>query len=357
MRRHPTRPRRLPAVSLGLWVVLVLLGAAACTTGSSATPSPGSSEASTTSTASVRPQYVALATAVAAHGAKAWVEADLLKAWVTGPERYATVLDKVVALAGRPGVVGVKVADELGYEDGTDATTDLAFLAATTRSLHERLPGHRVVVDLIVPELGCLSWDGVPASVVGAGSLAARRACGSDATGRDPAVALTAVDRYVAKGGLDVVNLSAGLRSDAEYAAWGTTRDAAMAAAWDEASRRWGGTVRLQARKALAHPGAYPGTRASAEADVHTYVDVPLAHGAKAVDIWTWSQPYKGGTYTLTDARLAPNELTRALLDRRRRGVELWTHMTPSSLQVGLDQDVAAAVSIFSGVLVASGTG
>jgi hypothetical protein len=31
--------------------------------------------------------------------------------------------------------------------------------------------------------------------------------------------------------------------------------------------------------------------------------------------------------------------------------------MTPSHLQVGLDKDVAAAVSIFSGVLVASGTG
>ncbi|NUR17570.1 MAG: hypothetical protein HOQ13_14855, partial [Dermatophilaceae bacterium] len=305
----------------------------------------------------VRPQYVALATAVAAHGAKPWVEADLLKAWVAGRDRYTAALDSVVALAGRPGVAGVKVADELGYEDGTDADTDLAFLAATTRSLHERLPGRKVVVDLIVPELGCLSWPGVPASVVGAGSLAGRRACGSEAAARNPAAALSAVDRYVAKGGLDVVNLSAGLRSGAEYAAWGTTRDAAMAAAWDEASRRWGGTVRLQARKALAHPGVYRGTRESAEADVHTYVDVPLAHGARAVDIWTWSQPYHGGTFTLTDPGLAPNALSRALLDRRRRGVELWTHMTPSSLQVGLEQDVAAAASIFSGVLVASGTG
>ena len=339
---------------LGLWVALLLLGAAACTSGSAAVPSSSSPPAST---ATVRPQYAALAAAVAAHGARPWVETDLVKAWVAGPERYAAVLDAVVALAGRPGVAGVKIADELGYEDGTHAATDLAFLSATTRSLHERLPGRKVVVDLIVPELGCLAWNGVPASLVGPDSVAARRACGSDATARNPAVALSAVDRYVAKGGLDVVNLSAGLRSDAEYAAWGTTRDAAMAAAWDEASRRWGGSVRLQARKALAHPGAYEGSRASAEAEVHTYVDVPLAHGARAVDIWTWSQPYKGGTYTLTDANLAPNALTRALLDRRRRGAELWTHMTPSSLQVGLDQDVAAAATIFSGVLVASGTG
>ena len=354
MRRPPARPTSLSAAALGLWVVLVVLGTAACTSGSAAVPTGSRPQAST---ALVRPQYVALADAVAAHGARPWVEADLVKAWATGPERYAAVLDSVVALAARPGVAGVKIADELGYEDGTDAADDLAFLTATTRSLHARLPGRKVVVDLIVPELGCLSWDGVPASVVGADSLTSRHGCGSGETARNPAVALSVVDRYVAKGGLDVVNLSVGLRSDSEYAAWGTTRDAAMAAAWDEASRRWGATVRLQARKALAHDGAYRGTRESAEADVHTYVDVPLAHGAQAVDIWTWSQPYKGGTFTLTDPKLAPNALTGALLNRRRRGVELWTHMTPSSLQVGLDQDVAAAVTIFSGVLVASGTG
>lgn len=352
MSRHRSgRPTR-PAAALVALVAPVVLGAAACTEGSAATPSTPPS-----ASAIVRPQYAALAAAVAAHGAKPWVEADLIKAWVAGPDRYAKVMDSVVALAGRQGVAGVKIADELGYQDGTDATTDLAFLSATTRALHQRLPGRKVAVDLIVPELGCLSWVGVPASVVGPDSATSRGTCGSDATTADPAVALTAVDRYVAQGGLDIVDLSAGLRTESEYSAWGTTRDDAMAAAWDEASRRWGGTVRLQARKALAHPGTYQGTRVSAEADVHTYVDVPLAHGARAVDIWTWSQPYKGGTYTLTDPKLAPNALTAALLDRRRRGVELWTHMTPSSLQVGLDQDVAAAVSIFSGVLVASGTG
>jgi hypothetical protein len=348
MTLHPRRPA-LPAAVLG---AILLAGTAACSSGSAAAPTVPA-----TASATVRPQYVALAEAVVAHGAKAWVEADLIKAWMAGPEPYGSALETVVKLADRPGVAGVKIADELGYEDDTDATTVLAFLTSTTRTLHERLPGRKVVVDFIVPELGCLSWSGVPATAAAPASADARRTCGAAEVSRNPAVALAAVDGYVAQGGLDVVDLSAGLRSDAEYAAWGTTRDAAMAAAWDEASRRWGGTVRLQARKALAHSGPYEGTKESAEADVRTYVDIPLAHGAHAVDIWTWSQPYKNGTYTLTDPKLAPNDLTRALLERRRRGVELWTHMTPSSLQVGLEQDVASAVSIFSGVLVASGTG
>ncbi len=345
----PPRRSSLPAALLG---VVLLAGPAACSSGSAASPT-----SPVTGAATLRPQYVALAEAVAAHGAQAWVEADLIKAWLAGPQRYASALETVVKLADRPGVAGVKIADELGYEDGTDAKTVLAFLIATTRTLHERLPGRKVVVDFIVPELGCLSWSGVPAGVAGSGSADGRRSCGAAEVARNPAVALSAVDGYIAKGGLDIVDLSAGLRTEGEYAGWGTTRDAAMAAAWDEASRRWGGTVRLQARKALAHPGPYQGTQETAEADMRTYVDIPLAHGAHAVDIWTWSQPYKGGTYMLTDPQLAPNDLTRALLERRRRGVELWTHMTPSSLQVGLDQDVASAASIFSGVLVASGTG
>ena len=343
------RRSALPAAALG---AVLLAACAACTSGSAAAPTSPA-----TSSVTVKPKYVALAESVAAHGAKVWVESDLIKAWIAGPEKYDTALETVIKLADRPGVAGVKIADELGYEDGTDATTVLAFLTATTRTLHERLPGRKVVVDFIVPELGCLRWSGVPATVAGADSAEGRRTCGAAEVDRNPAVALPAIDGYIAKGGLDVVDLSAGLRSDGEYAAWGTTRDAAMAAAWDEASRRWGGTVRLQARKALAHSGPYEGSKETAEADLRTYVDIPLAHGAHAVDIWTRSQPYKGGTYTLTDPKLAPNDLTRALLERRRRGVELWTHMTPSSMQVGLEQDVAAAVTIFSGVLVASGTG
>jgi hypothetical protein len=115
--------------------------------------------------------------------------------------------------------------------------------------------------------------------------------------------------------------------------------------------------VTLQARKALAHPGRYTGSAQTAERDVHTFVDIPLAHGAKAVDIWTWSQPYQHETYQLTDPGLADNALIAALQSRRAKGAHLWTHMSPSSLQRGVEQDVTAATAIFDAVLVASGTG
>jgi hypothetical protein len=298
-----------------------------------------------------------------------------VKAWRAGADRYRYVLDVVSALAARPGVRGVKIADELGYGDGVDPAEALAFLKESTAALHARVPGTKVLVDIVVPELGCLAWQheqgasptssgtGAPGRVSGiptasaSAVLAAERTCAATARAKDPGATLASVDAEVAQGGLDVVDLSAGLQDDQKYVEWGTTRDAAMTAIWDEASRRWGTKVTLQARKALAHPGAYRGDARTAEADVHTYVDIPLAHGAAAVDVWTWSQPYKDATYQLTDPGLAGNALITALEARRSKGAKLWTHMTPSSLQRGLEADVSAATRIFDAILVASGTG
>jgi len=337
-------PRTL-RTALRAGLLVLALSSAACTAAGGQAGPPGPMPAQSTA----RPQYVALAEAVVAQHATAWVETDLLAAWLDGPSRYEAVLATVIQLADRPGVAGVKIADELGYDDGTDPASALAFLKATTAALHARLPGRMVLIDVIVPQLGCLGWQRDVPSL--------RIECAAREVSKNPATSLTAVDAYVAQGGLDVIDLSPGLRSSSEYAAWGTTRDEAMAAVWDEASRRWGGMVRLQARKALAHPGRYEGTAADAAAEVRTFVDIPLAHGAKAVDIWAWSQPYKGGTYTITDPGLRPNPLVEALRTRRARGAQLWTHMTPSSLQVGLEADVTAMLTMFGTVFCASGTG
>jgi hypothetical protein len=346
----PAPCRAVRPAALLAAVVASLLLVTSCSTQTAPPPRPtGTATATATE---VRPQYVTLVDALAAHGARVWVETDLLRAWLDGPERYRSVLDRVVSLAGRPGVDGVKIADELGYRDGSTEPQVRDFLAAATRDVHQRLPGRKVLVDFIVPELGCVAWWAPQQP-----SHGSRMACASEQRAKDPAVTLAAVDAYVSGHGIDVVDLSAGLREASQYAGWGITRDDAMAAAWDQARGRWGSQVRLQARKALAHPGKYPGTAASAAADVRTFVDIPLEHGAKAVDVWTWGQPYKGGTYSLTDPGLASNPLVEQLSQRRRSGVQLWTHMTPSSLQVGLDRDVAAATGIFSTVFAASGTG
>ncbi|HET7798791.1 MAG TPA: hypothetical protein VFL38_00130 [Humibacillus xanthopallidus] len=351
----PRRGRRRHLALAGVLGALLCVGLAACSASEGATRSGPATHAAGPSARSLQedavaaPKYVALAGLLRQHAVGVWVEADLVAAWQKGETAYERAVAIAVDLARRPGVLGIKVADELGYRDGTDPTSALALLHRVHTDIRAALPHAGILIDVVVPELGCLGWA--------PGATAEQQLCADAARARDPGAGLAAVDRYVASGDVDVIDLSPGLRDEDWYAAQGTTRDAAMRAVWREAVRRWGSRVRLQARKALAHPGSYTLTPAQAEADVHTFVDIPLSEGARAVDIWTWAQRYHGEVVRLTDPGGVDNALTRALEERRRQGAQLWTHMSPSTLQADLDHDVAAAARLFDVVFVAAGTG
>ena len=299
-----TRPAVGARGAVGILCTLLALSGcqsgAAAPTGSKAAPAGSSVLASVVSTALPRAPYIGMVDMVAAQRAKVWVEVDLVKAWETGPQRYADVLNIAVKLAARRGVVGIKIADELGYHDGLDTPERArAFLAQASRDIRSRLPGTKILVDMVVPQFGCLAW---------ASEQAERLSCANSAAETSPAATIDAVDTYLAAKTFDVFDLSAGLLDQTTYRAWGTTRDQAMLAVWKEAVRRqWGALVTLQARKAMAHPGPYQGTAAQAEADLHTFVDIPLANGAKAVDIWAWRQMYQGSMYRLYDPGLRTN--------------------------------------------------
>ena len=328
-------------------LLCTLLAVSGCQT---APPTGSTRQQTVASTALPRIPYVDLVDAIAARRAKVWVEVDLVKAWQAGPGRYGDVLNIAVRLASRPGVVGLKIADELGYHDGIDTPARAReFLAQASRDIRSRLPGTKILVDMIVPQLGCVAW------VV---KQAERLDCATAAGNTSPAAAIDAVDSYLAAKTFDVLDLSAGLRAPADYSAWKTTRDEAMRAVWDEVVRRqWGVLVTLQARKALAHAGSYVGGTVQAEQDLRTFVDIPLANGAQAVDIWTWRQQYKGTIYRLFDPGLKTNPLIAGLARRRAAGAHLFTHMTPSSIEVSTTTDVSAATALFASVFVAAGAG
>jgi hypothetical protein len=360
---HPTATRPAVNVRAAAAVLCTLLAVSSCQSvttapigstaapiGSTAAPTGSEVRQSVVSTAMPRAPYVDMVDMVAAQRAKVWVEVDLVKAWEKGPQRYADVLNIAVKLASRPGVVGIKIADELGYHDGLDTTERTrAFLAQASRDIRSRLPGTKILVDMVVPQFGCLAW---------ASGQAERLSCANAAAKTSPAATIDAVDTYLAAKTFDVLDLSAGLLDQATYRAWGTTRDEAMLAVWKEAVRRqWGALVTLQARKAMAHPGSYQGSTAQAEADLHTFVDIPLANGAQAVDIWAWRQLYQGSIDRLYDPGLRTNPLIAGLARRRAAGAHLFTHMSPSSVEVSLKTDVSAATAIFGSVFVAAGAG
>lgn len=280
-----------------------------------------------------------------------WIETDLVKRWEAGPAAFRAGVRRAAFLAGQPGVTGIKVADELGYNDGMDSPAKIRrFLSATAHALRAAAPHTRILVDMVVPQLGCL--PGQRPAMPGAA------ACMSRAEASYPQLALPQIDAYLRMHAIDVLDLSSGLLSPGTYSSWGTSIDAAQAAAWREAARRgWPRLVLLQSRKALAHPGSYRSTPAQTRADLHTFVDVPLASGAHAVDVWTWHQEYDGAMYSLMNPGMRPNALWAGLVQRRRAHDVLFTHMSPHSLESGLRPDLAKIATVFTAVFLPAGTG
>ncbi len=295
--------------------------------------------------------YLAAIDAAHAIGLRVWIETDLVKRWRAGRTSFQQGIDVVAREASRPGVVGVKIADELGYHDGLSTAAQIdGFLDASARALRSAAPGKQILVDMVVPELGCTPGD------VRAGSNAAR--CAAAARHAYPQLALDKVDGHLARHDIDVMDLSTGLLDADTYASWGVSPDDAQAAAWAEVGRRgWGHLTKVQARKALAHPGADTESQAAAEAALETYVDTPRRFGATAVDVWTWRQRYQGHMYRLLDPGLRANALWDGLVARHDAGAALFTHFSPNSVEVGLGADLRVLATAFTDVFVAAGTG
>jgi hypothetical protein len=280
-----------------------------------------------------------------------WWETDLVARWLEGPAAFDTAIARLGKLARRPGVVGFKISDEIGYNDGLGSPADATrFLTQARTALARVAPGKQLLVDAVVPELGCLPWRG-----------ANQLGCAQRAQLKYPAASAAAVDGYLRAKLIDRLDLSTGLLDDSTYRKWGTTKRDAQADAWNRVKEQgWSQLTILQARKALAVPNGYQGNADQAGADVGTYIDVPTTAGARAVDIWTWRQPYSGNIVSLLGPDLSPNPLWTALVLQHRRGAQLLTHMTPSMMptdQRAFDQECALAASAFTAVFVAAGTG
>jgi hypothetical protein len=333
----------------GLIALAIVLLVAACST--SADAPPPSPEGSPAPAAPIAP-YARAVEEANALGMNVWLDADLAARWLAGPASFRLGVRRLAKLSALPGVVGIKIADELGYQDGFDNDFDriMEFLRDSARALHDAAPGKRILVDLVVPQLGCA--PDLPAVAAPSAS------CMASAAGRYPDLTLERIDTLLASNTVDVVDLSTYLATEDTYAAWGITIEDAQIAAWQEVARRgWGGLVTLRARKALAFPGAYPGDAQQASRDLHLYVDIPLSQGATGADIWTWRQRYESQFYQLTDPGMEPNALWRGLVSLHQDGTDLSTHFSPSYVQKSVSADLAMISSAFTDVFIAAGIG
>jgi O-antigen/teichoic acid export membrane protein len=132
--------------------------------------------------------YAAAVDVAHRRGLRIWIETDLRKRWLAGPASFTEGVDRVAKLSRRPGVVGVKVVDEVGYQDGLDSPAEVtAFLHATALALRKAAPGKLILIDMLVPELGCMPNLDPP--------IRWATICAVRTRGLYPLLALSAVDR------------------------------------------------------------------------------------------------------------------------------------------------------------------
>lgn len=318
---------------------------------SSVLVSPPAATGRQTTGALATDRYLALAQVLHQDGVQVWFEADLVKAWLAGAAAFTAAVDRLGKLATETDVAGFKVADEIGYDDGlTSVPQATAFLRDVRAALTRVAPGRAVLIDAVVLDLGCLSWHD-----------SGGRTCAQQAVSRHPAASFAAVGSYLRAGLVDRLDLSTGLLTADAYAARGLTVDQAQQLAWQRVIEAgWDRLTTLQSRKALAAAGGYAGSSDQADADLRLHVDLPVAGGAHAVDIWTWRQVYQGAAVGLLAPDLRTNPLWDGLRARHDEGVTLFTHMTPSTLPpspADVAHECAVAAQVFRAVFVAAGTG
>ena len=252
-----TRPRWVRRVAAAAVVGVVLAG---CSTGggtgagsSGGAPAASAATPGAGDTSGGRTKYARAVDAAAARHLSVWLEADLVRRWREGDASLARAV-ATLAAARRPARRGRR-QDRRRAGPGRRAAQPGRGAGLPPRRLH-RGPA------------GAARQAGAHRHGRARARLHARRA-GASPTGRRAARprpaqrwpgATTAVANAVVDSGyIDVLDLSTGLRDDAEYASWGTDRDAAQRAAWAEV-----GPARLGRPRAAAGPqGTGPGRAAT----------------------------------------------------------------------------------------------
>ena len=355
----PPRQRNLgrePSVLL-LALLLVLVSIAATITGCSSarstadSPHPVYPAYRKLAAVPVNAKFADAVDAAHAHGLRVWLESDLVGRWKAGPASFDSAIASIAGLAARPGVVGVKIADELGDRDGMSGPQIMRFLRDSRAALHANAPGKLVLIDIIGYELSCA--PGITQAAAQA------RSCEGREQAAHPGVTLGTIQQIVDSGYVDVIDLSTNMQEPAVYRSWGITRADAQRAAFAEIHRRgWDRQVRIQTRKALAFPTLQIPDARTAATMLADFVDVPLSAGAHAVDVWTFNQFYDGRFVHLMAPGQSGDVLWAGLLARHRRGDVMFTHYSPTfPLGPSVDGDMRAISQAFTDVFIAAGTG
>ncbi|WP_214414937.1 hypothetical protein [Sphaerisporangium fuscum] len=306
----------------------------------SSQPKPSATPTSTKQTLAAPNDATGKAAAAAVKlGMRVWIESELAPAWTAGKDQFNAAVASMAAQASRPGVVGVKFAQDLGYWGFKSADDVRRFVRDASTALRAALPaGKQLAVDVVVPELGCGSNE----------------PCQAALRAKYPLITRANVEKYVLTGDVDHVNVSSGLFAS-EYAAYKITPDKALRNQWiGVRARGWDTRVHIGAREVgLAHSGADKLTAEQAEAAAKLRVDLPLQAGVQTVMLWTHRQNWDGATWRILDEGLKTNTLWKALQARKGLG-RMAVTFDASDPEVGVTQDLNKLAEVFDEVYIHS---
>ncbi|MGV9387244.1 hypothetical protein ACWDRB_66520 [Nonomuraea sp. NPDC003707] len=299
------------------------------------TTSPTNSSEPATTSPGGSPVTDAIAAAKTAR-LRVWVESNLADDYQEGDTQFQAALRSLITAAKQPGVVGVKFADNLGYSGFTSDQEVTTFLARATSALRTALPGKRLAISVVVPELGCGS----------------SQPCIEAMRAKAPLASKQRVDHYLKVAGVDRVEIASGLfgRALAQYQvtdpktrkATSITPAMATQAQWMSIKvLGWDTLAQIGSREyGLAHEGDTSGwDKATATAQIDARVGSAIGLGVPTVTLWGHHAADRGQTYRLLDAGLAANQTWTVLTGLRAR---LAAVFDPSSVDVGVSEDIAA---------------
>uniref|UniRef100_UPI003F493ED0 hypothetical protein n=1 Tax=Nonomuraea sp. CA-252377 TaxID=3240003 RepID=UPI003F493ED0 len=319
------------------------------TTAPPGTPATPTTEPTTTATTADSITAQAIEAAAAARPRpRVWLETDLADDYAAGDTPFTTALQALITAAERPGVVGVKFADNLGYTGFTSAEDVTQFLIRASGALRAALPGKRLSIGVVVPELGCGS----------------SQACIQAMRAKAPLATKENITRYLKTRAADRVDISTGLfgRTYRQHqvpdpkTGKPTPITPALAARTQWMSIRaleWDTLAQIGAREyGLAHTGdTSPWDKATATSQVDARIGTAIALGVPTITLWGHKAVDGNQTYRLLDAGLAPNALWTALTSQRLRG-RLAVIVNPASTERSITADLAELAKAVSEVFI-----
>lgn len=277
-----------------------------------------------------------------------WVESDLADDYLAGATRFRAALEALAEAARQPGVIGVKFADNLAYSGFTTADDVETFVRRAASALRQAMPGKRLAIGVVVPELGC----------------GAATTCVAAMRDKAPLATKKLVERYIKAGAVEQVHVSTGLfasayrqhqlRDPETGKQQPITPAVATRAQWLSIKAiGWDTLAQVSSREyGLAYSGTTgPWDDTQATAQINARIGTVIGLGVPSVTLWGHNAVDGGRTYRLLDADLAVNRVWSQLIRQKLRE-RLSVVFDPRSTELGISQDIAALGKAVSEIFI-----